>query len=89
MHPLYIISQTGLPLEMCKFDWSQFYRQCLRHPAGWWLSVYMTLSTGLVVDERLIMGDASCCHSGNWVETIQVLREKSVRNFLPANSVAD
>ena len=69
---LYIISQTGEPLELRKFDWSEFYRQCLRHPAGWWLSVYMTLSTGLVVDERLIMGDASCCHSGNRVETILV-----------------
>jgi hypothetical protein len=69
---LYTISQTGLPLEMRKFDWSEFYRQCLRHPADWWLSVYMTLSSGLVVDERLIMGDASCCHSGNRVETILV-----------------
>ena len=69
---LYIISQIGLPLELRKFDWSEFYRQCLRHPAGWWLSVYMTLSSGLVVDERLIMGDASCCHSGNRVETILV-----------------
>ena len=32
----------------------------------------MNLSTSLVVDERLIMGDASCCRSGNRVETILV-----------------
>jgi hypothetical protein len=69
---LYIISQIGLPLELRRFDWSEVYPQCLRHPAGWWLSVYMTLSSGRVVEERLIMGDASCCHSGNRVETILV-----------------
>ena len=69
---LFVISLIGIALEIRKFDWRNFYRQCLRHPAEWWLQVCMRLGTGLFVDERKIMGDSTCCFTGNAVETILV-----------------
>ena len=69
---LFVISLAGVALEVRKFDWRNFYRQCLRHPAEWWLQVCMRLASGFFVDERKIMGDKTCCFTGNAVETILV-----------------
>ena len=52
---LFVISLIGLALEVRKFDWRNFYRQCLRHPAEWWLQVCMRLASGIFVDERKML----------------------------------
>lgn len=67
---LYSLAGGGLELRKC--DWSQYYRQLLRHPMGWWLAVCMLSAAGMRVDERIIMGDASSCLTANQVEDILI-----------------
>ena len=69
---LHTVASSGSPVEIRKFDWANFYRQLLRAPCGWWLAVAMRLPGGFFVDERKIMGDGTCCFSGNDVESVLV-----------------